>query len=71
MWAWKKDLFAGDAPQVHAIVSYSKKFLQIFALPIAFGVISAINGIVIRVALICSNIVLVPIMTCLQIAGFT
>ena len=39
------------------------------SIPIAFGVISAINGLVIRVALICSNVVLVPIMTVLELLG--
>jgi hypothetical protein len=45
--------------------------LMIFGFPIAFGLISAANGIVIRIALICSNIVLVPMMRVLECFGVT
>jgi hypothetical protein len=43
--------------------------MQLIGFPIAFFFISAINGLVIRVALICSNIVLLPIMTVMNALG--
>lgn len=36
---------------------------------LAFMIISAVNGIVIRVALICSNVILVPLMFLLKFFG--
>jgi hypothetical protein len=43
--------------------------MQIIGFMFAFMLISAVNGIVIRFALVCSNVVLIPIMTVLNAVG--
>lgn len=43
--------------------------MQIIGFTFAFMLISAVNGIVIRFALVCSNVVLIPIMTVLNAVG--
>ncbi len=68
-WSWKKPLLITNDVTVKAIILFAKKGVQFVGFLIAFGVISAVNGIVIRFALICSNIVLVPVMSLLAFFG--
>lgn len=43
-----------------------RKLLLIFICSIAFAIVSCVNGIVVRMALICSNIVIVPALSIMK-----
>jgi hypothetical protein len=68
-WSWKKPLFITNDPTIKTIILFARKGAQIVGFVVAFGMISAVNGVVIRFALVCSNIVLVPIMALLTWLG--
>lgn len=68
-WSWKKPLFITKDATIKTVILLARKGAQIAGFAAAFGMISAVNGVVIRFALVCSNIVLVPIMALLTCLG--
>jgi hypothetical protein len=66
LWSWHKSNYINKSYESFSfeklILYMSRKLLLIFCCTIAFAIISCVNGIVVRVALICSNVVIVPML---------
>jgi uncharacterized protein YacL len=68
-WGWQKHGLRLNYNATKLVLMYINRILEIIGFLFAFMMISAINGIVIRFALVCSNVVLVPIMMLLNAFG--
>ena len=66
IWSWHKSNYLNKSQEVFSlqklILFMSRKLLLIFCCTFAFAIVSCVNGMVVRVALICSNVVIVPML---------
>lgn len=67
VWSWKEPLTTNRGQKL--FLFFFKKVGQLIGFPIAFCMISVINGLVIRFVLICSNVCVVPLLWALNRAG--
>lgn len=65
-WQWEKQKNYVNDPVFKWMQISIRKMFWFMVLPGCFLMISAINGMVIRIALLCSNIILIPIMAVLN-----
>jgi hypothetical protein len=66
LWSWDKQQLLVDDIYMKWLILAVRRTCQLIGFPIAFLMISCVNGLVIRIALLSSNIILVPIMVILQ-----
>jgi hypothetical protein len=65
-WSWHKDLYdlrSNKATQIVDILRFlNDKIDLVFGCAFGFALISCLNGLVVRMALTCSNIIIIPIL---------